>query len=654
MSSKTVDENYKRLRAELDEKLSKDKRLTAIADKISKGAADFSDTARYTQIVSKHMSDVIKRNIGELKQPMAKEMVCKELLRDHYELINGVFGEVQVSIDEKLGIHLNPIKPAYPAERVDKWAHSLEDPTVEPSVTERRAASGSENIGNSIHDDCIKENAKVREQAGLDCYLTRDAGGGCCPWCAALEGRYEYASAPDDIFRRHDNCTCTVTYECGKMRQDVWSKRTWEASPEELQARKDAAEAAKPTVNTPEQAKEIERQALEKNPVTKLTPEQAKAIEDKALGVEPIDKPKTDSESETVEKQLNEWESQNYSNDSEKGLLIMPDGTVKDFAGTDHHVTGKEDDIALMNGAVFTHNHPTDNTFSQNDIVTGLVKGNLKEMRAVTSTGDIHILRNNDASVVDRRKFAADYSQMRMKAENIANKKILRGETIDKDKYVKTRLENFMQEHANDYNLSYSKSNVNEIAIDNGDKSGIIYEKADRPISAITEQAINSVPVVEIPGYSLEDSLKIQQQHKDLLIYSRENNNNGECAFTFRDGLTNRREFIGADDNVDFGSDGLNGSNLFVMHNHPRNSSYSDRDIMFLFDNENIKALSIVKNNGHIEILVKNPDYSIQKAKTELGRCYKKYVQNNTETEIDKAINAFIKSGKGGLTWIKK
>ncbi len=66
------------------------------------------------------------------------------------------------------------------------------------------------------------------------------------------------------------------------MRQDVWSKRTWEASPEELQARKDASEASKPTVNTPEQAKELERQALEKNPVTKLSPEQAKAIDEQS------------------------------------------------------------------------------------------------------------------------------------------------------------------------------------------------------------------------------------------------------------------------------------------------------------------------------------------------------------------------------------
>lgn len=276
MSSKTVDENYRRLRAELDERLSKDKRLTAIADKISKGTADFSDTARYTQIVSKHMSDVIKHNIGELKLPMAKEMVCKELLRDHYELINGVFGEVQVRVDEKLGIHLNPIKPAYPAERVDSWAHSLEDPTVEPSVTERRAASGSENIGNSMHDACIKENAKVREQAGLDCYLTRDAGGGCCPWCQALEGRYSYADAPDDIFRRHDNCTCTVTYECGRKRQDVWSKKTWEADPKDIEARIEASEAARPTVKTPAEAQAINEPS--KSNITVLSKEKAEAI----------------------------------------------------------------------------------------------------------------------------------------------------------------------------------------------------------------------------------------------------------------------------------------------------------------------------------------------------------------------------------------
>lgn len=190
--------------------------------------------------------------------------------------------------------------------------------------------------------------------------------------------------------------------------------------------------------------------------------------------------------------------------------------------------------------------------------------------------------------------------------------------------------------------------------IDKSGESGIIREKATRPITAITDQSIKSVPVVEVPGYSYEESMIIQQQHKELLDFSRGNNNNGECSFTFREGFSDRKRFIGTDDSVDFGSDGLNGSNIFVMHNHPRNSSYSDRDVRFLLDNENIRALSIVKNNGHVEVLVKNQDFSIKKAKTELGRFFKKYVINNTDEEIDKAINAFIKSGKGGLTWITK
>ena len=50
----------------------------------------------------------------------------------------------------------------------------------------------------------------------------------CCKWCSAIAGRYEYSEAPEDIYRRHDNCGCTVTYENGRTRQDVWSKKTWE------------------------------------------------------------------------------------------------------------------------------------------------------------------------------------------------------------------------------------------------------------------------------------------------------------------------------------------------------------------------------------------------------------------------------------------
>lgn len=81
--------------------------------------------------------------------------------------------------------------------------------------------------------------------------ITRKAVSGCCEWCTAMAGRYEYGEEPDDVYRRHDNCGCTVTFENGRKRQDVWSKRTWEA-PEP------GAGAGDPVVFTAEQAKALQ------------------------------------------------------------------------------------------------------------------------------------------------------------------------------------------------------------------------------------------------------------------------------------------------------------------------------------------------------------------------------------------------------------
>lgn len=175
---------------------------------------------------------------------------------------------------------------------------------------------------------------------------------------------------------------------------------------------------------------------------------------------------------------IEEWEKNNYTNTVEKGLLITSEGQTLDFGGTDHHVTGKLDDIKKMNGAVFTHNHPINNTFSQNDIVTGLVKGNLSELRAVTSTGDVHILVNNGAAEEQRKKFSAAYQQRRLKAANVADSKIRKGEKINKDEYVKGRLEAFMSENAKDYNLAYVKTNINDqIVVAKSNKGGFLMPK---------------------------------------------------------------------------------------------------------------------------------------------------------------------------------
>lgn len=111
-----------------------------------------------------------------------------------------------------------------------------------------------------MHDDRMQSEAKFRSRAGLKCFITRKAVSGCCAWCTAMAGRYAYGEEPDDIYRRHDNCDCTVTFENGRKRQDVWSKREWEAP-------KDDAGAGERVRLTAEQAAAIQ----ERNPLVRLS-----------------------------------------------------------------------------------------------------------------------------------------------------------------------------------------------------------------------------------------------------------------------------------------------------------------------------------------------------------------------------------------------
>ena len=178
-----------------------------------------------------------------------------------------------------------------------------------------------------------------------------------------------------------------------------------------------------------------------------------------------------------------------------------------------------------------------------------------------------------------------------------------------------------------------------------------IGEKKGKGITAITEEAIGRVPVVQLPGYTAEECETIRQQHQELLRYAREENQGKEVAFVLRPGMTDRAIFTGSDDALDFGSS-LSGTDLIVMHNHPRNSSFSHMDITFMLRHDGVKCLTIIKNNGGVEILIKTDAYDKRKAETEMQRYYKRYVIAGEDQQITKAVQKFLKKGQGGFRWM--
>lgn len=204
--------------------------------------------------------------------------------------------------------------------------------------------------------------------------------------------------------------------------------------------------------------------------------------------------------------------------------------------------------------------------------------------------------------------------------------------------------------------LSEARKNISDItktvAISAG--SGIIEEGNKKAVTVITEKAIDRVPCVYIAGYTEQQNKYIQQQHKELLNYARSKNSSNEVAFVFSSDFSIRKEFLGSDDRISFSSSGL-GMNIVVLHNHPRNSSYSLNDVIEFVSNSSIKTLSIVKNNGLVETLTKLQTVDKEKLLLELNRLIKKKVKNGLNSEYDKVVREFLtKKSEGGVfEWLK-
>lgn len=212
--------------------------------------------------------------------------------------------------------------------------------------------------------------------------------------------------------------------------------------------------------------------------------------------------------------------------------------------------------------------------------------------------------------------------------------------------------------------LSKKAENINKISsntVAKSKKCDILKESSEEPITPITDIAINRVRKVNVDGYTDEQCIEIQKQHKELLEYAKEHNEDNEVAFVFKSDLsemTIEKPIKGTDREIIFGS-ALHGKDLFVMHNHPRNSSISFDDLVEFIGSESIKTISVVKNNGGVEVLTKRDSYDKLKLLTELDRLKRKNVKSKdkkqSDAEFRKVVRKFISKYETEeiLKWIK-
>lgn len=263
MSTDIVPALNEKISKSFQNNLMRDRQAARVTKRIRDGTVKFEDAHKYAERLGEDLSKALADNMTEAVLPngtlyynIAKRTVVPAL-ENNYELVNETTAEILKTINQGRGIGLNAVRADFPSERIQGLIDKMtaDDITLEDALKWIKEPI----INNSVAfvDDFVEANSKFESDAGLKVKLIRTAEAKCCDWCAELAGTYDYDSAPPDIYRRHEFCRCTVTFQSQKTSQNVWSKRQWETPKEDLETRKAAGQTQEMT--TQERLSQLEQ-----------------------------------------------------------------------------------------------------------------------------------------------------------------------------------------------------------------------------------------------------------------------------------------------------------------------------------------------------------------------------------------------------------
>lgn len=226
-----VPELLENIKKDFNKNMRKSSRLKAISELIKNGNASYSDANEYAIEIGELLGESFNRFLtvdtlpdGRMYYNIA-ERILNDTLNTNHALVSTATSDIQGKLNAKAGFQIKGIAPKLNQDRIDGLIERVSNEEVfeeikwilkEPIV----------NFTQSIVDDSIKENAEFHSQSGLSPKITRTVDGAkACNWCKEVSGVFKYPDVPDDVYRRHDRCRCTVEYDPGdSKRQNIWTK----------------------------------------------------------------------------------------------------------------------------------------------------------------------------------------------------------------------------------------------------------------------------------------------------------------------------------------------------------------------------------------------------------------------------------------------
>lgn len=188
--------------------------IRSLYRRVADGKATYAEVQTFAQRASVICSEVLMDYAPEADfAEWARELVTPSLTQMH-GLIDDVAQQVQTHLNRVAELGIKAQSVPVDAERIGGIASALEaaEDTAQAESLLRRT---SENYARHVGDETVRRNAAFQSRAGLKPTIRRTSAAKCCAWCAEVAGTYDYADVSqqgDNVWRRHLDCRCLITY----------------------------------------------------------------------------------------------------------------------------------------------------------------------------------------------------------------------------------------------------------------------------------------------------------------------------------------------------------------------------------------------------------------------------------------------------------
>lgn len=235
------------LRSRFFEKIAADPKIRALYKRIEAGQATYADAEDYAYLIGQALSQTFGTYLSSAVLPDGRmyfniaDRVLRPLLEEDHAIVSDAAAMVQTFLNQQAGIGIKAQTVAVNADRVKGIVDKVSDAKSFDDVA-WVLDEPVKNFSMNVVDETLKANVNFQGRSGLTPQIIRKAERKCCEWCSNLAGEYDYPDVPDDVYRRHERCRCTVEFDPAdgkRKRQNVHTKKWTDAADyDKLEVRK--------------------------------------------------------------------------------------------------------------------------------------------------------------------------------------------------------------------------------------------------------------------------------------------------------------------------------------------------------------------------------------------------------------------------------